>query len=46
MFLSVLPELNAVDNVLPKHITACTNGGYGIKIGVGHPDGESRILLE
>ena len=46
MFAAVFPEFDAVDDVLPEHITAGTDGGHGIEIGVGHPDGEGGVLLE
>ena len=45
-FAAEFPEFDRVDDVLPKHITACTYRGHRIKIGVGHPDGEGSILLE
>ena len=46
MLLAILPEFDAVDNVLPEHIAARADGGHGIEIGVGHPDGEGGVLLE
>ena len=42
---SVLPNLDGVDDVLPEDITARADGGEGIKIGIGHPDGEGGVLL-
>ena len=41
----VLPNLDGVDDVLPEDITARADGGEGIKIGIGHPDGEGGVLL-
>ena len=46
MMSAILPEFDAVDNVLPEHIAARADGGHGIEIGVGHPDGEGGVLLE
>ena len=40
------PEFDRVNDVLPKHITACAHRGDRIKIGVSHPDTKGRILLE
>lgn len=42
---SLLPDFNAVDDVLPKDIAARTNGGQRIEIGVGYPNGKGGVLL-
>ena len=42
---SFLPDFVGVDDVLPEDITAGTDGGEGVEEGVGHPDGESGVLL-
>ena len=41
-----IPYFNTIDDVLPEHVTAGTDGGHGIEIGVGHPNREGRVLLE
>ena len=46
ILLAILPEFEAVDDVLPEHITACTDGGDRVQISISHPDAEGRILLE
>lgn len=43
--LAFLPYFEGVDDVLPEDITAGTDGGEGIKEGIGHPDGKSSVLL-
>ena len=46
MFLSILPQLNRIDDVLPEDIAAGTDGRHRVQVGVGHPDGEGGVLLE
>ena len=43
---AIFPQFEAVDDVLPEHITTCAHGGDRIKIGISHPDTKGRILLE
>lgn len=45
MFFGMLPKLETVDNVLPKNVTARADGGQGIEIHIGNPNGESGVLL-
>lgn len=41
----MLPKLETVDNVLPKNVTARADGGQGIEIHVGNPNGKGGVLL-
>ena len=41
----VIPQLNAVDNVLPKYVAAWPYRRQWVKIGKGYPDGKGGILL-
>ena len=43
---AIFPQFEAVDDVLPEHITTCAHGGDRIKIGISYPDTKGRILLE
>jgi len=42
---TLLPYLEAVDDVLPEDVAAGTDGRQGIQVDVGNPDGEGGILL-
>ena len=46
MLLPIFPQLNRVDNVLPKDIATGSDWRHRIEIGVGDPDGEGGVLLE
>lgn len=41
----VIPQLNAVDNVLPKYVAARPYRRQWVQIGKGYPDGKGGILL-
>lgn len=43
--MALLPQLVAVDNVLPQHVGAGTDGGERVQVGVCHPDGKHGVLL-
>ena len=45
-FTAILPEFDAIDDVLPKDVAAGTDRGHRIEVSIGHPDGEGGILLE
>lgn len=46
MFLALLPDFNAVDDILPQYVTAGTYRGYRIEIHISYPDAEGGIFLE
>lgn len=41
----MVPQFDAVDDVLPEDVAARTHRGERIEISVGNPDGESSIFL-
>ena len=45
MLPAVVPDFDAVDDVLPEDVTARAYGGEGREIGAGNPDGEGGVLL-
>ena len=42
----VLPQFQAVDNVLPEDIAASTDAGHRREIDIGDPDCQTCVLLE
>jgi hypothetical protein len=36
--VAIFPEFKGVDDVLPQHVTAGSNGGNGVEIHISHPD--------
>ena len=45
-FTAILPEFDAIDDVLPEDVAAGSDRGHRIEVSIGHPDGEGGILLE
>ena len=44
-FLLDFSQLPGIIEIVPEAVEATSYGGDGIEEGVGHPDGEGRVLL-
>ena len=42
---SLSPELEGIDDVLPQDVSGGGDGGQGVQVCLGHPDGEDGIFL-
>ena len=41
-----MPDLNRIDDVLPEHVAAGSDGGHGTEVHIGHPDAQAGVFLE